>query len=409
MFDAKKLKKDFPIFDNNKALVYLDNAATTQKPKSVIKSVLDFYEKYNSNVHRSIYNLGESATSFYEQARIDIANFLNAEPEEIIFTKGTTEGINFIADAWASQNILKNDVILTTQVEHHANFLPWLRISQKIGSKLKFLELDTKKYILNEPDEKFWNDKIKLVSVTGNSNVLGEVWDEGQLESLINKSHSIGAKVLLDASQLVSCKKIDVKKLKVDFLVLSGHKMLAPTGIGILYIKKDMHNKVEPYQLGGAMVQTASFNKAIWKSSPDRFEAGTPPIAQAIGLGAAVNYFNENIDFEEFTKHTAKLCSLLIDGLKKIDGIRIWGNIYKIKKSGHLVCFSFDDIHAHDISGFLGQQNIAIRSGHHCAQPLASILGLVSTVRVSFYFYNTTDDVKYFLEKLNDTIRFFRD
>lgn len=408
MFDAKKIKKDFPIFENNKNLVYLDSAATTQKPKSVIQSVVDFYEKYNSNVHRSIHELGESSTSFYEQARIDIANFLNADPEEIIFTKGTTEGINFIADAWVRQNILKDDVIVTTQVEHHANFLPWLRISKKNGSKLKFLEVDTKNYVIKNPDEKFWDDKIKLVSVTGSSNVLGEIWAEDQLANIIEKAHSIGAKVLLDASQLVPCKKVDVKKLDVDFLVLSGHKMLAPTGIGVLYIKKDMHDKVEPYQVGGSMVQAASFHDAMWKPAPAKFEAGTPPISQAIALGAAVNYFIEKIDFTEFEKHTAKLCSLLIDGLQKIDGIKIWGNLEKIKKSGHLVCFSFDDIHAHDISGFLGQQNISVRSGHHCAQPLAFVLGLASTARVSFYVYNTEDDVKYFLEKLNETVKFFR-
>lgn len=408
MFDTKKLKKDFPIFENNNNLVYLDSAATTQKPRQMIQSVVDFYEKYNSNVHRSIHELGESSTSLYEQAREKIAKFLNAEPSEIIFTSGTTEGINFIADAWARQNVLKNDVIVTTQVEHHANFLPWMRITKNNEAKLKYLEIDINDYSIKNPEKDFWDDKIKLVSVSGNSNVLGEIWSEGQLEKIIEQAHKIGAKVLLDASQMAPCKKIDLKKINVDFLVLSGHKMLGPTGIGVLYIKKDLHEKVEPYQVGGSMVQAASFHDATWKSAPHKFEAGTPPIAQAIGFGAAIDYLDEKVNFDEFAKHNSMLSSLLIDELLKIDKIKIWGNIDRLKKTGHLVCFSLPDIHAHDISGYLGQKNIAVRSGHHCAQPLAMALRINSSVRVSFYVYNTKNDVIYFLEKLNETIDFFR-
>ena len=407
-FDAEKLKKDFPIFENNKDLVYLDSAATTQKPKQMIQSIVDFYEKYNSNVHRSINELGETSTSLYEQAREKIAKFFNADTEEIIFTQGTTAGINFVADAWGRQNILKDDVIVTTQVEHHANFLPWLRLIKNNGVSLKFLEIDTNDFSIKNPDSSFWNSKTKLVAVSGNSNVLGEIWEEGQLEQIIEQAHAIGAKVLLDASQMAPCKKIDIKKLNVDFLVLSGHKMLAPTGIGVLYIKKDLHDEVEPYQVGGSMVQAASFNDAVWKPAPQKFEAGTPPIAQAVGFGAAIDYFNKNINFDDFAVHTANLCSLLLEGLQKIDGIKIWGNVDRIKKGGHLVCFSLKDIHAHDISGFLGNENISVRSGHHCAQPLANLLCINSSVRVSFYVYSTEQDVKYFLEKLDKTIKFFR-
>ncbi len=410
MFDAKKIKKDFPIFEKNKGLVYLDSAATTQKPKVVIQSIVDFYEKYNSNVHRSIHELGEASTSLYEQARIDIAKFLSAEPEEIIFTSGTTEGINFVADAWARQNVLKGDFIVTTQVEHHANFLPWQRVAKRNNARLNFLEVDTDSFFIknNLDDNDFWNSKIKLLTVSGNSNVLSDIWLDNSLQQFIDKAHSVGAKVLLDASQMAPCKKIDVKKLNVDFLVLSGHKMLGPTGIGVFFIKKELHDNIEPYQVGGSMVQAASFNDAIWKLAPEKFEAGTPPIAQVVGLGAAVKYLNDNIDFNELEKHTANLCSKLIDGLLKIKDIKIWGNVERLKKTGHLVSFSLPDIHAHDISGFLGQQNIAVRSGHHCAQPLADILGIKSSVRVSFYIYNTKDDVKYFLEKLRETIKFFR-
>lgn len=407
-FDAQKLKEDFPIFQNKKNLVYLDNAATTQKPKAVIQSIVDFYENYNSNVHRSIHELGETSTCFFENSRDIIAKFLNAQSEEIIFTSGTTEGINFVADAWARQNISKNDFIVTTQVEHHANFLPWLRICKNSGAKLKFLELDTKNFFIKYPEENFWDKNIKLVSISASSNVLGEIWQEHQLHNIIKKAHEIGALVLLDASQLAPHKKIDVKKLNIDFLVLSGHKMLGPTGIGILYIKKNLHNQVEPYRVGGSMVQAASFNDAIWKSAPYKFEAGTPPIAQAIGFGAAVEYLNKNVNFDEFEKYSAYLCGLLIDGLLKIKDIKIWGNIDQFKKNGHLVSFSLPDIHAHDISGFLGGLNISVRSGHHCAQPLANMLNLQSSVRVSFYIYNTEQDVEIFLDKLNETIAFFR-
>jgi selenocysteine lyase/cysteine desulfurase len=207
---------------------------------------------------------------------------------------------------------------------------------------------------------------------------------------------------------MAPCKKIDVKKLNIDFMVLSGHKMLAPTGIGVLFIKKELHDKVEPYRVGGSMVQAASFNDAIWKQAPDKFEAGTPAIAQAIGLGQAVKYLEKNINFKEYEKHTANLCSLLIDGLLKIKDINIIGNIEQLKKTGHLVSFYLPYIHAHDLSGFLAGLGVAVRSGHHCAQPLASVLGLVSTVRVSFYIYSTVNDVEIFLDKLNETIKFFR-
>lgn len=408
-FDADKIKKDFAFFEHNKNLVYLDSAATTQKPKQVIRTLVDFYEKYNSNVHRSIHETGEASTSLYEQARTDIAKFLNAQPEEIIFTSGTTEGINFIADTWARDNIKSGDYIVTTQVEHHANFLPWLRLTKRNNAKLKFLELDTKTFFIknNLKDNNFWDNKIKLLSVSGNSNILSDFWQDNNLQEFINKAQSVGAKVLLDASQMAPCKKIDVKKLNIDFVVLSGHKMLAPTGIGVLFIKKELHDNVEPYRVGGSMVQAASFNDAIWKQAPDKFEAGTPAIAQAIGLGQAVRYLENNINFNDFEKHTANLCSILIDGLLKIKDINIVGNIEQLKKTGHLVSFYLPDIHAHDLSGFLAGLGVAVRSGHHCAQPLATVLNLVSTVRVSFYIYSTQKDVEIFLDKLNETIKFF--
>jgi len=413
-FDSEKIKLDFPIFQYDKKLVYLDNAATSQKPKKVIDSIIDFYQKYNSNVHRSIHDLGESSTNLYEQARQKIAQFINADPEEIIFTKGTTEGINFIADAWGRKNILNGDQILISKVEHHANYLPWLRRSENNDAELKFVPFDIQNFLFKNLEKDLINSKTKILSITHVSNLLGEVWPKGLLEQYISKAHELGAKVLLDAAQSVLRKKIDVKKLDIDFLVFSGHKMFGPTGIGVLYIKKELHNQVEPYQLGGSMVfsvccSNTCSNKfgAEWKDAPYKLEAGTPPIAQAIGLGVAVDYINEKINFKELEKHQAMLSSKLIEGLQKLKGVRIVGNIERIKESGHIVCFYIDGIHSHDISAFLGNNNIAVRSGHHCAQPLACLLGVQSSVRVSFCIYNTLKDVEIFLEKLKETMTFF--
>jgi cysteine desulfurase/selenocysteine lyase len=413
VFDPEKIKLDFPIlnqkFDFGR-LVYLDNGATTQKPKQVIDGIKEFYEKHNSNVHRSSHELGEDATSFYEEAREKVAKFINAEPEEIVFTSGTTEGINFVADAWLRRNIKKDDEIVVTHVEHHANFLPWLRIAQEKEAKLKFIELDTKTYELKTSNlNELINEKTKLVAVVHASNVLGDVWDEqnNQLEKVVQFAHKVGAKILIDSAQTSPRRKIDVKKLNTDFLVFSGHKMLGPTGIGILYIKKDMHDLVEPYRVGGSMIRYVSLDKAEWREAPNKFEAGTPPIAQAIALGYAIDYLQQKVDFKALKKHETKLCCALIDGLQKIKEIKIWGDVERLKKSGHLVCFSVDGIHAHDVSAYLSKYGVTVRSGNHCAQPLMNLLGVQATVRVSFYLYNTLKDVDDFLKKLHKAIEYF--
>ena len=412
IFDPEKIKLDFPILNKEAKLVYLDNGATTQKPYQVIENIKEFYEKYNSNVHRSIHELGEGATSFYEDARQKVATFINAEQEEIVFTSGTTESINFVADAWLRENIKKDDEIVVTQAEHHANFLPWLRVAQEIGAKIRFIELDKETFSFDNFDPEtsdLINEKTKLVAITHSSNVLGDVWDEenNQLERLIKKSHQVGAKVLLDCAQTVGRRKIDVKKLDVDFLVFSGHKMLAPTGIGVLFIKKDLFDVVRPYRVGGSMVEGVTFSNAEWRKAPNKYEAGTPPISQAIALGCAIDYLNK-IDFDELKKHEAKLCDRLIDGLQKIEGLKILGNVDQLKKSGHLVCFNVDGMHAHDISALVSNDGIAVRSGNHCAQPLHQLLGVDAGLRVSFYLYNTVQDVDFFLNVLNKVVTFLR-
>ena len=409
--NLKKIILDFPILKKKPGfnkMVYLDSAATSQKPKNVIDAIKYFYENCNSNVHRSIHSLGEDATTLYEQAREKIATFINALPEEIVFTKGTTESINFVADAWGRNNLLSGDEIVISQVEHHANLLPWMRLAEQKNAKLKYIKLNKKTFMLEADLDKLITSKTKLVALTHSSNVLGEVWEKGQLESIIERAHEVGAKVLIDAAQSAPHKKIDVKKLNPDFLVFSAHKLLGPTGIGVLYIKKDLHNDVEPYQVGGSMVYSISDDKIKWKEAPYKFEAGTPPIAQAIGFAAAIDYLNEKINFSELKKHEAKLCHVLIDGLEQIKEVKIIGNLEQIKKEGHLVCFIVKGIHAHDLSSFLSEKGIAIRSGHHCAQPLADLLGVEASLRVSFYMYNTLQDVELFLKELKNGIKYLK-
>jgi cysteine desulfurase / selenocysteine lyase len=411
MFDSKKVKLDFPIFNKKfdfGNLTYLDSAATSQKPKQVIDGTMFFYENYNANVYRSIYELGETATSLFDSARDKVAKFINAFPEEIVFTSGTTEGINFVADAWAKKNISSGDQIVITNAEHHANLLPWQRVAHENKAELKFLKLNFKNFLIDLSDlEKIINEKTKLVAITHSSNMIGDVWG-GQLEKVIKRARQVGAKILIDAAQTAPRQKIDVKKLDADFLVFSGHKMLGPTGVGVLFIKKEMHDSVEPYQVGGSMVYSVSLENATWKQAPYKFEAGTPPIAQVIGLGYAIDYLNSNIDFDALQEHEALLCTKLIQELEKIEGVRILGNKEDLKKIGHLVSFAVNNIHAHDLGAFLGQKGVSVRSGNHCAQPLAILLGAESSLRVSFYIYNTLQDVEIFVDELKKAIKFFR-
>jgi cysteine desulfurase / selenocysteine lyase len=412
VFNPEKLRLDFPILQKEKEfgrLVYLDNGATTQKPKIVIDAISHFYENHNSNVHRCIHELGESATTFYENARRDTAKFINAVTEEIVFTKGTTESINFIADTWGLSNVNSGDAVVTTQIEHHANYLPWLRLTKRKGAEFKLIKFNKNSFTFETDNlEEIITSKTKIVALTHSSNVLGEVWQKGQLKKVIKRAHEVGAKVLLDAAQSVAHRKIDVKSLDADFFVFSGHKMMAPTGVGVLYIKKELHKDVEPYQVGGSMAFSVSQRDVKYKDTPYKFEAGTPPIAQVIGLGKAIEYINENIDFDELKKHEASLCNALLSDLIKIKGVVIWGNVDSLQNEGHLVSLSVDGVHVHDLSAYLSRKGVSVRSGHHCAQPLASLLGVEASLRVSFYAYNTMDDVQAFVKNLREAIAYFR-
>lgn len=407
--DVKEIRRKFPIYKvQKKSFIYFDTAATSQRPQGVCDRVYEFYAEENASVHRGVYDLSEQATQHYEDAREKVARFINADSNEIVFTRGTTEGINFIADTWGRDHLVAGDEIVVTHVEHHANLLPWQRLAKRTGAILKFITINDKDFLLNDPESGLINDKTKLVALVHVSNVIGNVWREGQLQSVIEQAHRVGAKVLLDGAQSVPHQKVDVRLLDPDFFVFSGHKMLGPTGIGVLYIKKELHDEVEPYQLGGSMVREASFFEARWLVAPGKFEAGTPPIAGAIGLGSAIDFFNEHVDFADLAKHETMLCARMIDGLKSMGGVRILGNEAAMKTHGHLVAFMVDGIHGHDIAGMLAMRNIAVRAGHHCVQPFATLLGIESSVRASFYLYNTLEEIDGFIKVLQEVIKAFR-
>lgn len=389
----KKLKNDFPIFkqlEQGYPLCYLDNAASAQKPTQMIEALVNFYSKYNANIGRAIYHLAEEATSLYEGARLTVAQFINADKAEIVFTKNATEGINLVAYSWGATHLKKGDEILLSELEHHANILPWQRIANQTGATLRYIPVDKEGRLQLDQLDLLLTQKTKLVSITHSSNAIGTYVD---VNSIIKKAHAVGAKVLVDACQTAPHQKTDVKQMDADFLVFSGYKVMGPTGIGILFIKKELQDAMQPMILGGGIVQEADWHTVSLVEGPKKFESGTPPIAQAIGLGAAIHYLEKTISFDELKKLEASLCTQLIDGLQQFDRVHILGPVDQLKKSGHLVSFTIDGLHPHDIAAFLDTQGICVRSGHFCAQPLINKLGYNGAVRASFYLYNTKEDV----------------
>lgn len=389
------MKKQFPIFQHKKdaPFIYLDNAATTQKPQVVIDAIVDFYTKYNANIHRGVYTFGEQATQLYEDARATVAGYINAQPDEVIFVKNATEGINLVAHSWALQHIKKGDEIVLTEYEHHANLLPWQRVAQQTGATINFLPVHDDGTLAYEQLADIINEKTKLVACSAISNVTGAHTD---MQQIIKAAHKVGAKVLIDAAQLMAHDTIDVKKLDVDFLVFSGHKVFGPTGIGVLFIKKEVQEKMIPYQLGGGTVFEVDWQDATYLKSPQRFEAGTPPVAQAIGLAAALQWLRKQ-DIQYIKQHEATLLKVLIEGLQALPQVQLLGPIEELKERGHLVSFVVDDKHAHDVATFLSNHGIAVRAGHHCAQPLAKKWDVNASVRVSLACYNTLDEIEHLL------------
>ena len=395
------IKNQFPIFKNHPSLIYLDNAATTQKPQAVIDSLVDYYTNYNANIHRGIYTFGEQATEQYEKARATVANFIGAQQDEIVFVKNATEGINLVASTWGLQHIKAGDNIVLTEYEHHANLLPWQRLAQKVGVTLHIIPVHDDGTLNYQKLDTVITAKTKLVAFSAVSNVTGAYTDS---ELIIDAAHKVGAKVLIDAAQLVAHESVNVKQLDVDFMVFSGHKLFGPTGIGVLYIKKALQQEMPPYQVGGGVVFDVDWEQTHYAQGPHRFEAGTPAIAQAIGLAAAINWLKKQ-DIKAITEHETSLMRMLLEGLERLPGVRILGPIEQLKHKGHLVSFVVDGVHAHDVAAFLNQADIAVRAGHHCAQPLAKRLGVDASVRVSLACYNTQQDIKLFLDKFNDLIK----
>jgi cysteine desulfurase / selenocysteine lyase len=405
--NSYELRNDFPIFKkkiNGKDLVYLDNASTTQKPYSVINSITDFYSNYNSNIHRAVYQLAEEATELYEQSRKKIANFINVRPEEIIFTRNTTESINLIAHSWARSNLKKDDVIAITEIEHHSNIVPWQILCQEIGTRLEYVGIDESGFLdIEYLIELISSRKVKLVSISHMSNVLGTIVP---IERIVKTAHQYDIPVIVDGAQSVPHMPVDVKKLDCDFLVFSAHKMLGPTGVGVLYAKKELLEKMKPFMAGGDMIKEVFKFHTNYNEVPYKFEAGTPNIADVVGFGAAVDYL-EKIGMENIRKHEIYLTEYALESMQSLKYITIYGPMDS-KFRGGVISFNIADIHPHDLATIMNDHGIAIRSGHHCAQVLMQRLDVPATSRASFYIYNTKEEIDKFVNAIKEAGRIFK-
>lgn len=406
LLNVPEIKKDFPILQRkmrDKPLTYLDSTATSQKPQQVIDSMVDYYSRYNANVHRAIYELGEEATRAYEGARERIAEFIGAkDPMEVAFTKSTTESLNVVAYGYAlkSGRLAKGDEVLGTVLEHHSNHVPWHFVRDLKGIVLKYVDVDDEGHLRMEQYDELITKRTKLVTVAHVSNVLGTITD---VKEIAKRAHEVGAVCVVDAAQSVPHLPVDVAALDCDFLAFSGHKMLGPTGIGILYGKKEMLEATEPLLGGGEMISEVHLGSAKWNDVPYKFEGGTPPIAEAIGLGAAVDYLTK-LGMLAVRQHEMELTAYALEKLAKIPGVRLYGP-RSVKERGGVVSFTMDKAHPHDIASILDVEGVCIRSGHHCAQPLMERYDLAATARASFYVYNDLEDVDRLvaaLEKVNE-------
>ena len=408
MLDVAKIRQDFPILSKlvyGKPLVYLDNAATSQKPSSVIQTLVDYYEGYNSNVHRGVHALSMESTQRYEEAREKVTRFIGApSTENLIFVRNTTEGINLVAGTWATDNLNAGDEILVTEMEHHSNLVPWQRLAKAKGATLRFIPVTDEGTLDLSDLDSLINHQTKLVAMTHMSNVLGTI---NPVKKITAKAHAVGAHVLIDAAQSVPHLSVDVTDLDCEFLAFSSHKMLGPTGIGGLYVKSAVLEQMEPFLTGGEMVQEVTFQSATWNDLPMRFEAGTPNIAGSIGLGAAVDYL-EALGMDEVHRHETEITQYALEALKELaEEFTFYGPTDPAQRGG-IISFSSPHIHPHDLGTILDQAGIAIRAGHHCAMPLVrDRLGLAATARASFYVYNTTEEVDLLVATLKDALRYF--
>jgi cysteine desulfurase/selenocysteine lyase len=399
---VRQLRKDFPLLNKpltfggkERTLVYLDNAATTQKPRAVLDALTRYYENANANVHRAIHSLGEEATREYEAARDRVKTFLNAASrEEIVFTRGTTDSINLVAQSF-SKLLTRGDEIIVTEMEHHANLVPWQLAAEQYGLVLKFLPIADNGALLTEKLSDLWSERTKLVAVTAMSNVLGTI---NPIGDIVAQAHARGVPVLVDAAQAVPHSKVDVQAWDCDFLAFSGHKICGPTGIGVLYGKKTWLEKMPPYQGGGDMIRSVWLDHFESNDLPYKFEAGTPHMEGAIGLAAAIDYV-EAVGLDWIHRYEALLLEYALEKLEGIPRLRLYGTA---PGKGGIMALLLEGVHAHDLSAFLDQRGIAVRAGHHCAHPLARRLGVVSTARASFYFYNTIEEIDVFAQAVRD-------
>ena len=403
--NVEEIIKDFPILDqkvNGKRLAYLDSTATSQTPVQVLNVLDDYYKRYNSNVHRGVHTLGSLATDGYEGARETVRRFINAKYfEEVIFTRGTTAAINIVARSYGDANVEEGDEIVVTEMEHHANIVPWQQLAKRKNASLKFIPMTDEGELRLEDVKATINDNTKIVAIAHVSNVLGTIND---IKEIAKVAHEHGAIISVDGAQSAPHMKIDVQDLDADFFSFSGHKMLGPTGIGVLYGKRDLLKDMEPVEFGGDMIDFVSKYDATWADLPTKFEAGTPIIAQAIGLGEAIHYI-EKLGFDAIHEHEKALTEYAYEQMSSIEGLEIYGPP-KERRAG-VITFNLADIHPHDVATAVDTEGVAVRAGHHCAQPLMKWLNVSSTARASFYVYNTKEDVDQLVEALKQTKEFF--
>ena len=403
------IRKDFPILQRkvreNKLLVYLDNASTSQKPIQVIDAISDYYKNQNANIHRAVYALAEEATEAYENTRTKIAKFLNIQKrEEIIFVRGTTEAINLVAYSWGRQNVNKGDIIVTTEYEHHSNIVPWQLLTKERGAKLEYIGIDDNgELILDQLDSYLETGKVKLVTFSQMSNVLGTITNT---DEIIKRCKKAGVKTLIDGAQSVPHMKVDLSKLGCDFFAFSAHKMLGPTGVGVLWVRKEVLETMQPFHGGGDMIREVHKYETTWNDLPYKFEAGTPNIADVIGFSAAIDYLNK-IGMDNIRNHEIELTKYALDKMSKVKGITIYGP-KDIAKRGGVISFNFHDVHPHDVATIIDKDGVAVRSGHHCAQVLMERLDVAATNRASFYVYNTKQEIDALIGSLNKVAELFK-
>ena len=403
-FDVDRIRADFPVLDqmiNGKPLVYLDNAATSQKPQSVIDSLVNYYSTENANVHRGVHTLSQRATDDYEEARAKIRRFINAEKdEEIIFVRGTTEGINLISQTFGRSCISEGDEIIISSMEHHSNIVPWQILCQEKGAKLRVVPVNDIGELLLDEYERLFTANTKLVSIVHQSNALGTI---NPAKEIVDIAHGHGVPVLLDGAQAIAHLGVDVRDLGCDFYAFSGHKLYGPTGIGVLYGKGSLLEEMPPYQAGGEMIRSVTFEETLYNTLPNKFEAGTPNIAGAIGLGAAIDYVG-TIGMDEISVYESELLQYGTDRLSGIEGLKIIGTA---DKKGSVISFIMEGVHPHDIGTILDAEGIAIRTGHHCAQPLMDRFGVPATARASLAFYNTKEEIDVLVRGIDRVIEVF--